>query len=808
MKILFCNKYNFPFSGTEIYLFEAMDMLRAAGHEVALFSMAGPRGEPTPYDKHFVCSVDFKSSEHGILKRCKQVAHAIYSTEARQKLRRLIHEFRPDVAHVRNIYHHLSPSIFWELKSQSIPTLYHLNDFKLLCPSYNMVSNGHVCDRCRGGQYWRVLTERCYSGPFGSGMVLAAEAYTHRWMHTYEKCVDGFLAPSRFVRDQLVKHGWPADRIEVLPHFQRLPETPPSAPDPGAPILYFGRLSPEKGVADLIRAMQNLPEVHLQIAGDGPQRQQLEELTARLGLTNVGFLGYLSTSQLQKAIPASRFTILPSHAYETLGKSILESYAQSRPVIASDLGSRRELVQEGATGLLYRVGDVEQLAGAIDFLSQRPILAAQFGAAGREFVRHHHSPESHYKALLTIYEGIASQRRPTVSLAPARKPKLHVAFIGGRGVISKYSGIETYYEEVGKQLAADGHDVTIYCRTYFTPSCVRYNGMRLVRLPTIRSKHLETLLQTILSTIHVLGTRADIVHYHTLGPALFSFIPRIVGKRTIVTVQGLDWQRQKWGRFASAVLRLGEQASYRFPSATMVVSRTLESRYQQRYGASTIYIPNGAAIRQRREGPHLASWSLRPDDYILFLGRFSPEKNCHLLIAAYEQLHTSTKLVLAGGSSYTDTYAAELRTHESNRIRLLDYVAGDALEELLTNAMLLVLPSDLEGLSLALLDAMGAGVCVLASDIPENREVVEGAGFTFTCGDAADLARMIQLLISDKAVRTSAARLGQQRVREHYQWPQLTAEIEQAYYDVLGWQQRARVGEHDSSLPTTPEHVA
>jgi glycosyltransferase involved in cell wall biosynthesis len=806
MRILFCNKYNFPFSGTEIYIFEAMDMLRAAGHEVALFSMADPRGKPTPYDQHFVSHIDFKSAQGGIFKRGKHIAHAIYSGEARQKLRRMIQVFRPDVAHVRNIYHHLSPSVLWELKSQSIPVLYHLNDFKLLCPSYNMVSHGHACDRCREGQYWRVLTERCYSGPLGSGVVLAAEAYAQRWMHTYEKCVDGFLAPSRFVRDELVKHGWPGNQIEILPHFQRLPDTPPSAPEPGAPILYFGRLSPEKGVADLIHAMQRVPSVHLQIAGEGPQREHLEQLTSRLGLTNVEFLGHLSSSQLRHTIAASGFTILPSHAYETLGKSILESYAYSRAVIASDLGSRRELVEEGVTGLLYRVGDIEQLAGAISFLSQRAALAAQLGSAGREFVRENHSPHSHYQALLTLYESMASRQRAPVADS---KPKLHVAFIGGRGVISKYSGIETYYEEIGKRLAAQGHEVTAYCRTYFTPPRADYDGMRLVRLPTIRSKHLETLLHTIFSTVHVLGTRANIVHYHTLGPALFSFIPRFVGKKTIVTVQGLDWQRQKWGRIAATVLRLGEQASYRFPAATMVVSRTLQSHYQQRYGVSTIYIPNGAAIRERRRGPQLSSWRIQPDDYILYLGRFSPEKNCHLLISAYEQLNTSTKLVLAGGSSYTDAYAAELRSHESDRIRLLDYVSGDALEELLTNAMLLVLPSDLEGLSLALLDAMGAGVCVLASDIPENREVVDGAGFTFTRGDVTDLARMLQLLISDKSVRDSAARLGQQRIRERYRWPQLASEIECAYYDVLGWHHPAQIRDEPSPIPPpVPEHVA
>ena len=147
MRILYCNKYNFAFSGTEVYLFELMDLMRAHGHEVALFSMADPRGQPTKYDQHFVPHIDFKAGSRGFLRSTRLAAHAIYSPEARRRLRRMIAEFQPDVAHVRNIYHHLSPAILWELKAQNVPVVYHLNDFKLLCPSYNMVAHGRACER-------------------------------------------------------------------------------------------------------------------------------------------------------------------------------------------------------------------------------------------------------------------------------------------------------------------------------------------------------------------------------------------------------------------------------------------------------------------------------------------------------------------------------------------------------------------------------------------------------------------------------------------------------------------------------------
>jgi glycosyltransferase involved in cell wall biosynthesis len=170
----------------------------------------------------------------------------------------------------------------------------------------------------------------------------------------------------------------------------------------------------------------------------------------------------------------------------------------------------------------------------------------------------------------------------------------------------------------------------------------------------------------------------------------------------------------------------------------------------------------------------------------LFLGRFSQEKNCDLLIQAFERIETPVKLVLAGGSSHTDDYARQLRRHQSERIRIMDWVSGGALDELLTNAMLFVLPSDLEGLSLALLDAMGAGVCVLTSDVPENRELVEDSGFTFRHGDRDDLTRMLQLLISEPEIRKAAAARAREKVWEHYLWNRVVKQIESVYLELAG----------------------
>jgi glycosyltransferase involved in cell wall biosynthesis len=800
MRVLFCNKYNYPFSGTEVYLFDLMAMLRAHGHETALFSMADERGAKTEFDGYLMPPVDFKAAGLSPWKQAEMAGRAIYSREARVRLGRLIQEFRPDVAHVRNIYHHLSPSVLWELRAQRVPVIYHLNDFKLLCPNYNFVNKGEVCQRCRQGQYWRVLAEGCHPSPRGSAMALVAEAYLHRWMKTYDRCVDQFIAPTEFVKKQLVNEGWDPTRIQVLYHFQRLAESELTRPQADAPVLYFGRLSEEKGLRDLVRAMKRVNRARLVIAGDGPLRTELESMVRECGLGNVEFAGKWGGTVLERCIRESAFTVFPSRVFETLGKTILESYAMGRAVIASDLGSRREMVTNGRTGLLYAPADVEQLAGAISFLYQRPELAAQMGTAGRELVRTRHQPESHYEAIMRIYEEVIERKAaatperangPTFSQA---RPRLRISFIGGRGVGSSYSGIEQYYEEVGKRLAARGHEMIVYCRGYFTPKQAGpdYNGMRLVRLPTFRSKHLDTFVHTLLSTVHATFGRSQIVHYHALGPALFSFLPRLVGKKTVVTVQGLDWQRKKWGRLAAWVLRMGERAAVLSPNRTMVVSQALREYYQHRYGTTPLYVPNGTHLRPRPEPSCILKWGLAPGQYILFLGRFSPEKNLHLLIQAFERIETPVKLVLAGGSSYSNQYVRELRRHESDRVRVLDWLAGEPLDELLAHAMLFVLPSDLEGLSLALLDAMAAGLCVLTSDVPENRELVEGAGFTFRRGEVADLERMLRLLIADPEIRRQAGISARDRVREHYLWPDIVEQIEQCYLDSLGWKGDAR----------------
>lgn len=783
MRILYCNKYNFRFSGTEAYLFDAMAGMRACGHEVALFSTADPRGAAEHFEQHLAPRKELTESTN-LLGKLRFAANAIYSVAARARMRATIAAFRPDVAHVRNIYHHLSPSILWELKARGIPVIYHVNDFKLLCPAYNLVSrSGEICERCAGGRFWNCVAHNCSPRGRGASTVLAAEAYVHRWLRTYENCVDLLLAPSRFVKEKFMEHGWPESKTKVLPHFQNLAARRLPHPKSDAPILYFGRLSPEKGVQDLIAAMTQLPDVRLVIAGDGPQRHDLERLATKLNLGNVSFAGHVGGAALDTLIAQSQFTVFSSRAYETFGKSILESYAQGRAVVASDLGSRREVVENGRTGILYPVGDHDALARAIRFLRDRPEMSRAMGEAGWRRVRDQHSQVEHFLVLEKLYAALG---RESQERRWATEKRIRVAFVGGRGIVGKYSGVESHFEEIGKRLAKRGHAVTVYCRSYFTPELRERDGMRIVRLPTIRTKHLDTAVHTLLSTAHACFSGCYVVHYQTLGPALFSFIPRMFGKQTVVTVQGLDWQRKKWSWPARTTLRVGEWAACHFPNRTIVVSHTLEDRYRFRKHARVTYVPNGAILRDRQELRELRKFGLRPDEYVLFLGRLSPEKNCDLLIKAFAGISTTFKLVLAGASSHTDGYAESLKNMNDDRVIFTGWLAGDALDEALTNAAVFVLPSDLEGLSLSLLDAMGARRCVLASDIPENVEAVGDAGFVFRRGDAEDLRRQLTMLIADKNLRENTGERAQERARKMYSWDEIAKQTEKIYSELTG----------------------
>lgn len=387
----------------------------------------------------------------------------------------------------------------------------------------------------------------------------------------------------------------------------------------------------------------------------------------------------------------------------------------------------------------------------------------------------------------------AAQRDPL-------RPPLRIAMIGQKGMPATYGGIERHVEEISARLVDRGHEVTVYSRLYYSKQRGSYHGIRLRRLPSVNTKHFDTATHTALATFDALIRPYDIVHFHALGPSIFSGIPRLRGMKSVVTVHGLDWERQKWGPAAAWLLKQCEYPAIHFPTSTIVVSRTLSQYFDQKFGLIPQVIPNGTGVPIERAANKIRRFGLGAEHgrYVLFVGRLVPEKGCHFLLEAFSQLQDrfpDVKLVMAGGSSFSDSYVHELKRYESDRILFLDYVYGDVLEELWSNAYLVVQPSTVEGLSLTLLEALSYGRCVLTSDIPENIEVTGDDAVAFRRADVGDLRQQLERLLAEpERVKSYEAR-ARRLVKEQFSWDHVVDRVEAVYYQALagvGTSRRAR----------------
>ncbi len=362
---------------------------------------------------------------------------------------------------------------------------------------------------------------------------------------------------------------------------------------------------------------------------------------------------------------------------------------------------------------------------------------------------------------------------------------MRIAMIGQKGVPATYGGIERHVEELGRRLAGLGHEVSAFCRLYYTEAGTRYHGIQLKRRPSIHTKHLDTATHVAWCTLESMLRRYDIVHFHALGPSLFAGLPRLSGAKTVVTVHGLDWQRQKWGKMASWVLKQCEWPAVHFPNRTIVVSKVLRDYFQSQYHRETVFIPNGTSLPTTRPARRIQQLGLQPGRYVLFVGRLVPEKGVHFLCEAFQSLDTDMKLALAGGMSVSQDYVDQLKRYEGDRIKLLDYVYGESLEELWSNAYMVALPSTMEGQSLALLEALSYGRCVVISDIPENLEVAEDCAVSFKSQDVPDLRAKLQMLIADPARVKSYEDRARNHILAHYSWETVSESTERVYRDLL-----------------------
>jgi len=405
MKILQINKFYYERRGAESYFFDLQNLLESKGHQVIPFAMADERNRKTPYEKYFVSQVDLVAPRFA-LKDIQKAGRVIYSFEAKRKIEKLIKAERPEIAHIHNIYHQLSPSILPVFRKYHLPVVMTVHDFKLICPNYSLFTEGKICERCRKHKYYEAIIHRCLKDSLAASALACVEMYLHHnlWQ-VYERYVDLFIAPSEFTKKKLVEWGMDARKIKVLPHFVKLDEKKKLA-NGEKYILYFGSLTAGKGVDVLLRAMQRNREIKLKIVGEGRERKELETMAEAMNLNNVEFFGQKKREFLNQLIEGALFVVAPSRAYETFGLSILESFARGKAVIATNLGSYPELVHVGQTGLLFQNENAEDLANKIKSLAQSSDLARQMGERTGSLARRAFNQEKHYEEILKIYRSL------------------------------------------------------------------------------------------------------------------------------------------------------------------------------------------------------------------------------------------------------------------------------------------------------------------------------------------------------------------------------------------------------------------
>lgn len=385
---------------------------------------------------------------------------------------------------------------------------------------------------------------------------------------------------------------------------------------------------------------------------------------------------------------------------------------------------------------------------------------------------------------------------------------MKIAFIGHKRIPSREGGIEIVVEELSTRMAAREHQVVVYNRkghnvagAEFDNESNRenrpytYKGVKVVPVTTIDAKGMAALTSSFFATLKAIKARPDVIHYHAEGPCVMLRLAHWFGIRTVATIHGLDWQRAKWGRFASWYLKFGERTAARCADEVIVLSRNMQRYFRDTYGRETRFIPNGI---ERSEPVRVTiitqRYGLEKDGYVLFLGRIVPEKGVHYLIEAFKRLDADKKLVIAGGASDSSEYYEQIQSAAAGdpRIILTGFVEGRMLQELYSNAYVYVLSSDLEGMPMSLLEAMSYGCCCLVSDIPECTEVVEDHAVVFRHGDVDDLERQLSALIAAPERVNAMRKNASEFVCAKYSWDSVTTRTLALYDSRFGTSAKGR----------------
>lgn len=374
------------------------------------------------------------------------------------------------------------------------------------------------------------------------------------------------------------------------------------------------------------------------------------------------------------------------------------------------------------------------------------------------------------------------------------KEHLRIAMLGHKRIPTREGGVEIVVNELSVRMVAKGHNVDAYNRRgshvsgkeFVNRIGKEYKGVKIIAIPTFENGKLNAIVYSFFASVRVLFEKYDVIHYHAEGPCVMLWIPKMFGRRVVATIHGLDWQRSKWGNFASRILKLGEKTAAQYADEIIVLSANIQKYFADTYGRKTLFIPNGVIRPEKKEIIKIREkWNLDKNGYFLFLARIVPEKGAHYLIEAYQKICTNKKLVIAGGSSHSREYFEGLKkmAQGNDNVVFTDFVGGRELEELFSNAYVFVLPSDVEGMALGLLEAMSYGNCCLVSDIPENTEVIEQYAETFKKSDVMDLRRKMEMLLGDEQKVDQYKQQAAEFICNKYNWDRIVEETIEVYRD-------------------------
>lgn len=374
---------------------------------------------------------------------------------------------------------------------------------------------------------------------------------------------------------------------------------------------------------------------------------------------------------------------------------------------------------------------------------------------------------------------------------------MKIAMIGHKRIPSREGGIEIVVGEISTRLAKDGNEIIAYNRKSEhiagkdfenNTNLKEYNGVKIKWILTPNSSKLNAIVYSAFATLSAVFKKFDVIHFHAEGPSAMVPLAKLFGKKCVVTIHGLDWQRSKWGGFATKFLKFGEKMAAKYADEVIVLSQNVKDYFKKTYNRETIFIPNGINTPQIRQPDIIKQkYGIDKDSYILFLGRIVPEKGVHYLINAYNQLSTDKKLVIAGGASHTSEYEADVHHLAKNNKNIIftGFVQGEELDELYSNAYVYCLPSDLEGMPISLLEAMSYSNCCLTSDISECTEVCKSNAEYFKAGDIDDLKDKLEKLINNSKLVTEYKSVSQDYVLTKYNWDDVTQKTLELYKRVV-----------------------